>query len=281
MRAARWWALTGSVGLAVSFMAATAGSAAASAHPTPSSHRLVLKGSLAPAQARSHPAGAVAATAPVSFDLVLSLRNAAGAQAFVRAVSTRGSAQYRHFLSDAAWQSRFGPTAAEVAKAKSWLRSQGLTVGSVPKDRLFVQAQGTAGTVERAFGVQLGYYTVNGHKVRLAKSTLTVPSSLSGSVSGVVGVNQYLAANDLAVQREAPAAKGASPAQEPPRPPRSPTPSRARPTGGRRSTPPTRATSTSRTTTRCRMTSAATSRLSSAAPTGSPVPWPPATTARA
>ena len=215
MRAARWWALTGSVGLAVSFMAGTAAAAATSAHPAPGSHRLVLNGSLAPAQARAHPAGSVAATSPVSFDLLLSLRNASGAQAFVRAVSTPGSAQYRHFLTDAAWESRFGPTTASVSKAESWLRQQGFTVGSVPKDRLFVSAQGPASTVEHAFGVKLGYYTVNRHKVRLASTAMTVPSSLSGAVSGVVGVNQYLAVNGLTRQAGAQAAPAASPSQEP------------------------------------------------------------------
>ena len=271
MRVARWWALTGSVGLVVSFVAA--GSAAASVHPTPAPHRMVLRGSLAPAQARSHPAGSVAAGSQVKFDLVLSLRNAAGAQAFVREVSTPGSATYRHFLSDAAWQARFGPTQAAVAGAESWLRQQGFTVGSVPKDRLLVPAQGSALRVERAFGVQLGYYRVNGHTVRLAKGALSVPSSLAGAVSGVVGVNEYLAANGLAGARSAPAAtRAAVPSQEPPPPAGSATPSRARRTGGRRSTPRTRARCTSPTPTRSPMTSAGTSRGSSGVRTGSARP---------
>jgi kumamolisin len=50
---------------------------------------------------------------------------------------------------------RFGPTTASVAKAESWLRQEGFSVGAVAKDRLFVAASGTAATVERAFGVQL------------------------------------------------------------------------------------------------------------------------------
>ncbi len=217
MRAARWWALTGSVGLVVSVMAATAGSAAASPRPGPGA-RMALRGTLAPAKARAHPAGSVAAGSQVSFDLTLALRNAAGAQAFVRAVSTPGSAQYRHFLTAAAWESRFGPATAAVASAESWLRGQGFTVGSVPKTRLFVPAQGSAQQVERAFGVKLGYYQVTGHKVRLASSTMTIPSSLAGTVSGVVGVNQYLATNHLAQAGSAPAARTTSASPIPPPP---------------------------------------------------------------
>jgi subtilase family serine protease len=161
---------------------------------------------------RAHPQGKIAPTSAVSFELSLSLRNAAAAQAFVRQVSQPRSALYRHYLSDAQWESRFGPTKADVATAESWLRKQGFVVGSVPKDRLFVSARGTALQVERAFGVSLGSYKVNGHVVRLANGTLSIPASLSGIVAGVVGVNQYLATPDLAVESKSPAAK---PAQEP------------------------------------------------------------------
>jgi subtilase family serine protease len=217
MKPARLWALTGSVGLAVSFAAAAP--AAAAAHPAPPSHRVALHGSLASAKARAHPAGSVAGTSRVGFDLTLALRNAAGAQAFVRQVSSPGSSLYRHYLTDAQWVARFGPTTAAVARARAWLRQEGFTVGTVAKDRLFVSASGTAAAVERAFGVQLGYYNVNGHKVRLAKGTMTIPSSLAGTVSGTVGVNQYVETTSLARTSNGPARQASTPAQEPPPPP--------------------------------------------------------------
>jgi subtilase family serine protease len=217
MKPARLWALTGSVGLAVSFAAAAP--AAAAAHPAPPSHRVALHGSLASAKARAHPAGSVAGTSRVGFALTLALRNAAGAKAFVRQVSSPGSSLYRHYLTDAQWVARFGPTAAAVARARAWLRQEGFTVGTVAKDRLFVTASGTAAAVERAFGVQLGYYNVNGHKVRLAKGTMTIPSSLAGTVSGTVGVNQYVETTSLARTSSGPARQASTPAQEPPPPP--------------------------------------------------------------
>lgn len=209
MKAARCWALAGSIGLAVSFTAAVA--APAMARPTP--NRDALRGSLTPAVERSHPAGHVAKGASISFDLSLTLRNAAGAQKFVREVSSPGSKLFHHYLTDAQWLSRFGPTSATLASAKAWLRHEGFTVGSVPKTHLYVTATGAAAQVERAFGVSLGYYKVNGHTVRLANGTLSIPSALAGTVSGVVGVNEYLATNDLAqTLRGKPAAK---PDQEP------------------------------------------------------------------
>jgi subtilase family serine protease len=211
MKAARGWALVGSVGLAVSFTAMIAGPALAK--PVSAPNRIALRGSLTPATERSHPDGKVAANSSVNFDLMLSLRNAVGAQKFVREVSSPGSKLFHHYLTDAKWLSKYGPTSAATASAKSWLRREGFAVGSVPKTHLYVTASGTAAQVERAFGVSLGYYKVNGHRVRLAQGTLTIPSALDGVVSAVVGVNEYLATNGLAVTLHGkPAAK---PDQEP------------------------------------------------------------------
>ncbi len=153
----------------------------------------------------------------MTFDLLLKLRNASGAAAFVRAVSTPGSREFRRYLTDARWESRFGPTKSEVAAAERWLRHNYFSVSSAAKDRLYVTASGTARRVERNFGVTLGYFTVNGHKVRLANGPLSVPVSMAGTVAGVVGVNEYLATTGLA--SASPAAKTVKPDQEPAPPP--------------------------------------------------------------
>jgi subtilase family serine protease len=194
MKAARCLALTGSIGLALSFTAAVAGPALA--RPTPPD-RVSLRGSMTPAVERSHPAGKVAASGSVSFDLMLTMRNAAGARSFVRAVSSPGSKQFHKYLTDAQYLNRFGPTKATIASAEAWLRHQGFTGLSMPKTHLYVSARGTVAQAEHAFGTTLGYYRVNGHKVQLANGTLSVPSGIAGAVSGVVGLNQYVNTTSL------------------------------------------------------------------------------------
>jgi subtilase family serine protease len=173
---------------------------------------------MTPASERAHPAGQVAANTSVSFDLLLTLRNASGAQKFVREVSSPGSKLFHKYLKLAGWEAKFGPTKAELSGAESWLRHQGFAVVSVPKTHLYVSARGSVSKVEHAFGVTLGYYIVNGHKVLLANGTLTIPASLSGVVAGVVGVNQSLATTTLAVQPRSPKVTKATPNQEPPPP---------------------------------------------------------------
>jgi subtilase family serine protease len=214
MKPARLLALTAAAGLAVSFMAAAAGTtASASTGPQPS--RVTLPGSLAPKAAREHPDGLVAPKTSVSFDLLLTLKNAAGARAFVKAVSTPGTREFHHFLKDWQWESRFGPSSANVARAISWLRANDFTVGSVAKDRVYVPATGTAYRIERTFGVTLGYYKVNGKRVRLAQGSLTIPSSMAGVVSGAVGVNEYLASTGLAAGSPTTSLVKTKPDQEP------------------------------------------------------------------
>jgi len=216
MTSARSWAALASVGLAVSAATVATGTPASASHI---SGRSALAGSLTSGAERAKPEGGVAAGTSVAFDLNLSLRNAAAAQALVTAISTPGSAQYRHFLTQAQWVARFAPTRASVASAETWLRQQGFAIGAVPADRLFIPASGSAAQVQRAFNTTLGTYKVNGKDLRLANSALSIPTAIAGVVSGVVGVNQSLATNDLSSGLATPAASNAAkPNQEPPPP---------------------------------------------------------------
>lgn len=165
---------------------ATVGAAATSG-------RMLLAGSELGAAARAHPVGIVAKSSQVDFDLVLQLRDAAGAQALVKAVSSPGSASYRHYLTAAKWESEFSPTAKEVTAARNWLRSEGFKVGAVAADRITIAASGTAAQVDKAFATNLKEYKVAGNTVRLAAKQLSVPASISGSVVGAMGINQDLA----------------------------------------------------------------------------------------
>jgi subtilase family serine protease len=211
MKAGRWIALTGVAGLALSFMAG-AGTASASSHPA---GRVALKGSAVPAQELAHKSGSVSARSTVSFDLSLKLRNAAGAARFVREVSSPGSKQFHHYLTDARWDALYGPSSASASAAVRWLKHEGFTGVKVGKERLLVSASGSAAKVEKAFGIKLGMYTVAGHRVRLASGTLSVPASIGGAVAGTVGIDQVVATTSLTQNLTAASAKAAKPAQEP------------------------------------------------------------------
>ncbi len=177
--------------LCMATVSGIAGATAAGA--ATSSGRTMLAGTLIPAAARHHPVGAVAKSARVNFELVLQLRNPAAASALVRAVSSPGSASYRHYLTAAQWESRFSPAASQVNSRPAVAAQRGVPGRCGVQGPRHVSASGTATQVERAFGTGLESYRLNGHTVRLATRQMSVPASVARSVVGAMGVNQAIA----------------------------------------------------------------------------------------
>ena len=126
----------------------------------------------------------------MQFRVYLNLRDRAGAEARAQAVSDPSSVAYRSYLSAGQVRAAFAPTDAAVNSVKTWLASQGLKPGAVPDNNLYVEATGSVRQVERAFGVDLAVYSVRGQQVRSPSADLSVPASLAGTVSGVVGIDQ-------------------------------------------------------------------------------------------
>ena len=177
-----------------------AGAFAATDAGAASAGRVTLPGSI-PAWATAQDRVATAdPSSTVGFRVYLGWSDPAGATALARAVSDPRSASYGHYLTPAQFRARFAPTAAQVGAVKSWLRSQGFSVVYTPTNNHYVSAEGTVAQAGKAFGVGFGTYRVHGLTVRSPSSNLSVPSSLAGIVSGVVGLDdsaQFVQANHV------------------------------------------------------------------------------------
>jgi subtilase family serine protease len=146
----------------------------------------------------SHPAWAVPAARVGGVDantgivvrVYLRGRDDAGLEAVARAVSTPKDALYHHFLTPADVRARFAPTNTTVAAVSNWLAANGLQVLDVPANNVYVEASGSASQIESTFGTDVGTYQVHGRQLRAPDRALTVPSSLAGAISGVVGVDE-------------------------------------------------------------------------------------------
>ena len=102
------------------------------AQAAPAAGRVTLAGTHPSWAVAAHRVGHQAVTSgTVRVRVYLAPRNAAGLAATAMAVSTPGSASYRHFLRPAQVRARYGPGAAQVSAIRSWLRSAGLRVTSV------------------------------------------------------------------------------------------------------------------------------------------------------
>jgi len=176
---------------ALATMALVAGPAGAftSAHAATTSSRHALAGSVPTWAKASARKGASATTTKVDFRVYLDWRGGTAAADYASAVSTPGSASYGKFLTPAQFKSRFSPTSTTVGSVKSWLRSQGFTVGHVPSNNKYVEAIGTVGQAAKAFGTSFSQYAVAGRTLRSNSTALTVPNTLTG-VQAVLGLDQ-------------------------------------------------------------------------------------------
>ncbi|HWD82543.1 MAG TPA: protease pro-enzyme activation domain-containing protein [Kribbella sp.] len=178
---------------------------------------LAIPGSAAAQEARtplaptgSAPAGAqrLGATDPGrEIPIALSLRphDEAGLAQFVASVSDPRSPDYRHFLSSADYSARYAPRESDVDAAKAYLEKQGLRVTDVSANRQVVDAVGTVGQVEAAFGTRLGDYADSAGKQFYAReSAPSVPSSVAKIVRTVTGLTN----RPIAHRASAPAGPG-------------------------------------------------------------------------
>jgi hypothetical protein len=138
--------------------------------------------------------GATPSAQQVQFGVLLSMRDQAGAEAKLQAISDPTSASYGQWMSNAGFDATYAPANADVAAVQSWLRSQGFKVNNTLPGGMLVQASGPAAQVEQTFGVQLNDYSYQGKTVRSNATALSLPAStpaaVSGAIAGVIGVDQ-------------------------------------------------------------------------------------------
>ena len=135
-------------------IAVTAAAGAASS----SQGRQPIPGSSPGWLSRAHDLGATPSADQVDFGVLLNMRDQAGAEAMVQAISDPTSASYGDWLSNAAFDAQYAPAAADVAAVQSWLRSQGFQVTETLPSGMYVEASGSAAQVENTFGAQLHDY---------------------------------------------------------------------------------------------------------------------------
>jgi subtilase family serine protease len=170
-------------------LAAAAGTASASG---PQRH--YLAGSTPKWLSKAKSVGTTSSSEQVGFGVLLGLRNEAGAEATLKAISDPSSASYGKWLSNQAFDEQYAPAKTSVTAVQDWLRGQGFTVTQTLPSGQLVEASGSAAQVEKTFGSQLKNYSYQGKTVRANASELSLPAStpagVTGAVAGIVGIDQ-------------------------------------------------------------------------------------------
>ena len=182
------------IAVAAGVPAARADAGPAAGPATASGAAATLAGSTVPFAAAHNALGAVPASSRLTIEVWLKPQTAA-AQNYATAVSTPGSPLFEHYLSPAAYTTRFGATSQEASSVESWLKSSGFTGVSADSGRDYVQATGAVSTIDTALKVQLDYYrstasaNAGQYRLRANDSPVSLPPSVAASVLGVTGLS--------------------------------------------------------------------------------------------
>ena len=129
--------------------------------------------------------GTPAPDTSIEGELYLPLRNEAGAEALATAVSSPLSPLYRHPMSPDAWIARYSPTRANSNSVVKYLKSQGVTIISVPKSREYVVFRGTADQLNAIFSASLETYNYSGRQLVAPSVAPSLPTAVGSLVSGI------------------------------------------------------------------------------------------------
>jgi subtilase family serine protease len=134
----------------------------------------------------------------MSVEVALAPQDEAGLNAELEAVYTKGSSQYGKFLAAGQFDARYAPAASTVDTITTFLNDAGLSVSKTDSPFL-LRATGSSTQIQHAFSTQLSDY-VDPHGIRYFSNSKSVylPSSLAGSVQGVIGLS-----NTVRMQSEA------------------------------------------------------------------------------
>lgn len=162
------------------------GAVAAAAGEAPS-------GSRTSARVKAGRLGLTPANTPVSFSLVLHLRQSELHRFLARLYDPR-SASYHHFVGARAFGRRFGVSDSQLTRLRSALRRAGIRITDQYPQRTALDAIAPAGIVDRYFGLQLvDYRSSSGRRYHAPLSAAVIPRALRATVSGVAGLDGALA----------------------------------------------------------------------------------------
>jgi hypothetical protein len=108
---------------------------------------------------------------------------------YLKHLTTKGDPNFHKFLTPDEWNARFGPSVEDEQKVVDWATSNGLTVTKRYPNRLIVDVEAPAGTIEQALSVTMNSYKVDDEEDFSNDRDPQIPATLSGIVSGVLGLN--------------------------------------------------------------------------------------------
>ncbi|SIT12004.1 S53 family peptidase [Alicyclobacillus vulcanalis] len=159
-----------------------------------------------------HADGEISPSQPMHLVITLRLRHEAQLEQLIRDLYTPGSPDAGHFLTPAAFNAAYAPTAEDVQAVVQGLRAYGLRVEPTVNP-MVLTVSGRARDVERAFGVHELQFGRGAGAWYAPDGAATLPAPLAARVSAVVGLTSDAMERHLVLAHVAPAGGGYTPAQ--------------------------------------------------------------------
>jgi hypothetical protein len=110
---------------------------------------------------------------------------------FIQELGNPKSPNYRKYLPEDEFIARFGPSADDEQAVVEWAQSQGLTVTHRFHNRLLVDLEAPAATIERALKVTLNNYAMDNYSYFSNEKEPTLPLHLIHVVQSIGGLNNF------------------------------------------------------------------------------------------
>lgn len=128
-------------------------------------------------------------SATIKLVIGMKLRHVRQLNAFLRNVQNPASPAYHQFLTPKQFTRLYGPTSGQVQVVIRYLRSQGLLVRSVSRNRTLIRAVGITRQIEQTFGIRINDYTFQGRRFFAPGMRPRLPSEIASYVQAVIGLS--------------------------------------------------------------------------------------------
>ena len=130
------------------------------------------------------------ARAALSISVALRLQNTDKLNAFLHDLHDPASPSYHKFLTPKQFTALYCPSAAQVKAVEQFLTQRGIKVTSVSPNNMRIHGSATTAVMESAFGVAINNYkSPDGTTFYSASTDPSLPSSISGYVTAVMGLD--------------------------------------------------------------------------------------------
>lgn len=129
-------------------------------------------------------------TTDISATVWLQLHNEAQLDQLVQQQNQKGNANFHKWITQAQFNSMFGPTSQEVNAVSNYLSAKDLTVLTVAENNMYVKVEGTVAQMQKAFGVQIHNYKLStGETHRSNTADPTVNDASGAHVAAISGLD--------------------------------------------------------------------------------------------